>query len=501
MHESFDRMPLYFGGEDHEGAGPVLARENPARITERVGSVTSASPEETRRAVQAAADAAPTWRDAGVDGRAELMTKAWDFSDDERDALSLALTRELGKARADTRGELDYGIAYVNYAMTHAPAVLGEQPVNDSEGRFVFRSLPYGVVAAIIPWNAPLNISSTVVGPALIAGNTVVVKPSPLAPLAVTAYLRDVARRLPPGVLNIVNGDADVGAALVSDPRIGKIAFTGSTGVGRHILRGAAEGITPSLLELGGNDAAVVLDDVTLTDEVVARLIFGSFLTAGQICMAIKRLLVHESLHDELVERYRRVAEKALVIGDPMDPRVTIGPLVSRRQVEMVRGIVEDAANRGASVFELGTLADPSFPLEGGYYLRPTLVVGAARDSRVVAEEQFGPTVPIVPFTDVDDAVRTANDSEYGLCASVWTDDEERAFEVGRLLEAGTVFVNTHNRSGMALQAPFGGVKLSGYGREYGDAGIREFGQLQTISRLDRTLAASGLGAGRKYGV
>jgi len=501
MNEEFERIPLYFGGYDRDGAGPLCVRENPARIVERAGSVMSASAEQTTEAVAAAADASKSWRDLGVGARGELMSAAWDFADADRAALSRVLTKELGKASADTRGELDYGIAYVEYVIGQAPSVLGDQRVIDDEGRFVFRSMPYGVVAAIIPWNAPLNISSTVVGPALVAGNTVVVKPSPLAPLAVTAYLRQVAKRLPPGVLNVVNGDADVGAALVSDPRIGKIAFTGSTGVGRHILRGAAEGITPSLLELGGNDAAIVLEDAELTDELVARLVFGSFLTAGQICMAIKRLLVHESIHDELVVRYREIADKALLIGDPLDPRVTIGPLVSRRQVDLVRGIVDDAVAEGASVFDIGTPADSSFDLAGGYYLRPTLVVGASRTSRIVAEEQFGPTVPILPFADLDDAVQTANSSEYGLCASVWTADEDKAFAVGSRLEAGTVFVNTHNRSGMSLRAPFGGVKLSGYGREYGTAGIQEFCQSQTISRLERTLAVGGLGAGRKYGV
>lgn len=501
VSDSLERIPLYINGEDRSGSGALRERENPARVSERVGSVATASPEEAVQAVEAAANAARSWAESGLDGRKEMMAKAFDLSDAERGFLSGVLTRELGKPAADTRGELDYGISYVEYAMTHADAVLGDRTIVDDEGRFVFRNMPYGVVSAIIPWNAPLNISSTVVGPALVAGNTVVVKPSPLAPLAVTMYLREVARKFPPGVLNVVNGDGDVGAQLVSDPRVGKIAFTGSTEVGRHILAGAAGSITPSLLELGGNDAALVLEDLELTDEVVARLVFGSFLTAGQICMAIKRLLVHESIHDELVSRYRRVAEKALLIGDPMDPRVTIGPLVSQRQLESVRALVDDAAAEGASVVEIGTKADPGFDLSNGYYLWPTMVVGAAKESRIVVEEQFGPTVPILPFRSIDEAIELANDSEYGLCASVWTSDEEKAFEIGGRLEAGTVFVNTHNRSGMSPRAPFGGVKLSGYGREYGTAGIQEFSQSQTISRLQRTLSAHGLGAGRKYGV
>lgn len=501
MTLNVDMIPLYVGGSDHVGEATPIHRENPARTSDRVGSVCAANPSQVGAAVEAAQAASRAWSDLGIDGRVRALAEAWTFGDDERAALSTILTMELGKVLADTRGELDYGIAYVDFAMTNAAATLANQVVNDAAGRFLFRSVPYGVVAAIIPWNAPLNISSTVVGPALVAGNTVVVKPSPLAPLAVTTYLRAIARHLPAGVLNVVNGDADVGEALVSDPRVGKIAFTGSTGVGRQILRSAAAGVTPSLLELGGNDAAVVLDDVELSDELVARLVFGSFLTAGQVCMAIKRLFVHESIFTDVVERYREVARRVLQIGDPMDPRVTIGPLVSKRQVEMVSKFVESAAAEGASVIELGTKVDDGFDLAGGYYLRPSLVLNATRDSQIVVEEQFGPTVPILPFSDVDDAVEAANNSDYGLCASVWTADEERAFEIGCRLEAGTVFVNTHNRSGMALQAPFGGMKLSGYGREYGTAGVLEFAQSQTISRVERSRAGADIEAGRRYAV
>lgn len=492
-------VPMYVGGRPVPGGGSVCVRENPARITEEVGSVSCATPDETHAAIEVAHAASTGWTTTPVEERVQRIRRAWRFGEDQRNELAHTLTRELGKAIADTRGELDYGIAYAEYCAEHAEEVFGDKLVRDEQGVLSIRQVPFGVVAAIIPWNAPLNISSTVIAPALLAGNTVVVKPSPLAPIAVTRYLSSIASRLPDGVLNVVNGDAPVGEALTTSPRIGKIAFTGSTNVGRYILRSAAENITPSLLELGGNDGALILEDADLSDERLARLVFASFLTGGQICMAAKRLYVPESMLDEFVERYRAVADQILVMGDPFDPTVTLGPLVSARQRDGVRKIVEDAVAEGATAIELGS-GQPGFDLDGGYYLRPTLVVGASQDSHIVREEQFGPTVPVVPYSSLEEGIQLVNDSPYGLCASVWTADRDRAiFEIGPKLHVGTVFINTHNRSGMSLRAPFGGRKLSGFGREYGIAGLQEFAQTQSISLLASTETDGGLAAGRQY--
>ncbi|MEV1295507.1 aldehyde dehydrogenase family protein [Pseudonocardia sp. NPDC049635] len=492
-----EAAPLFVGGEDVRGGGGLIERENPAVAAQSVGAVQTASPAQVDATVGAAAGAWRAWRRLPLAERAERVLAAWTFDEPARATLSELLTRELGKVRADAAGELGYGIANVVYAAERAE-VVGRRVEDDAEGRFAFDRVPFGVVAAIIPWNAPLVLSSVKVGPALIAGNTVVVKPSPLAPLAVTEYLRRVAARLPAGVLNIVNGDADVGARLVSDPRIGKIAFTGSGPVAASILRSAAVNVTPSLLELGGNDAAIVLPDLELTDDVLCRMVFGSFLTAGQVCMAIKRLLVPRERFAEFVERYRAVADRVLVVGDPMAEATTLGPVVSARQRDRVRGLVERARADGAVVEPLGTPGDPGFDLAGGYFLTPTLVHGLPADHELVVTEQFGPTVPLLPYDDVEHAVALAEDSEFGLCASVWTADEERAFDIGQRLHVGTVFVNTHNRSGMSLRAPFGGVKRSGSGREFGVAGLREFSQPRVISHLTAVRSA-GPDAGRRY--
>ena len=500
MTRASESLPLLIDGADVVGESGVIERENPARLKEIVGSVSAASAAQVGMAVSAAAAAGKAWRRLDRTERGALIESAWSFSGDERETLAILLTRELGKTLADTRGELSFGLANIAYAIEHS-AVLDGREERDAEGRFTFGTVPYGVVAAIIPWNAPLILASVKIGPALLAGNTVVVKPSPFAPLAVTTYLRQVAAQLPTGVLNVVNGDGEVGAALVGDPRIGKIAFTGSGSVAKSILRSSAENVTPSLLELGGNDAALVLEDVELTDAVMSKIVFGTMLTSGQVCMAIKRLFVHQSRYAEFVSRYREVADSVLVLGDPMDSGTTVGPLANRQQKDFVTRLVEGARSDGAEVQQIGHTSESGFDLAGGYFLQPTMVTGVRRDSPIVVTEQFGPTVPILTFESEQDAIDAANDSEFGLCGSVWTEDEERAFAIGEQLDVGTVFINTHNRSGMSRRASFGGVKQSGNGREFGIEGLLEFSQTRVISHLASTQQSGDVNAGRRYPV
>jgi acyl-CoA reductase-like NAD-dependent aldehyde dehydrogenase len=359
------------------------------------------------------------------------------------------------------------------------------------------RRIPYGVVAAVTPWNAPIILSMLKVGPALATGNTIVVKPSPLAPLAVTRVLHAIAGALPDGVLAVVHGDAEAGSALVGHPLVAKIAFTGGLGVGSAIARQAADRVVPTVLELGGNDAAILLEDADLDDLAIERLVQASFITTGQVCMAAKRLYVHRSRVDEVVDRYRTVADRVLVTGDPLADGTTLGPLVTAAARDRVAALVDGARAAGADVVPLGRVADPDL-VAGGWYLDPTLVLGADDHAPIVADEQFGPTVPLLAFDDEDDVVARANASEVGLASSVWSADEDRAFALARRLEAGMTFINTHNRSGMALRAPFGGVKRSGYGREYGDAGITEYLQTHTIN-APAAFRPGGAGGGAGY--
>jgi acyl-CoA reductase-like NAD-dependent aldehyde dehydrogenase len=460
----------------------VIVRENPARPAEVVGEV--AETDDVAARVERAHSAHLLWRDVTVEERAQTLVAPLD--DVDVDALAELLARESGKPLADCRGEIGFALTYARWAADRAPEVLADAVVDDDLGRVVERRVPFGVVAAVTPWNAPVILSMLKVAPALLGGNAIVVKPSPLAPFAVTALLSELADALPDDLLQVVHGGPDVGAELVSAPRVRKVAFTGGDVTGRAIAHLAAERLVPTVMELGGNDPAVFLADAALTDEALDRLVMASFATAGQVCMAAKRLYVHRSLLPSFVEAYVAAAERVLVTGDPLEPGVTMGPVVTRAAAERV-----SAMTAAGDVHALGQLRD----LGDGYFVPPVLVTGLADDAPLVATEQFGPAVPLLVFDSEDEVVARANAGELGLGASVWSADEERAFALGRRLEAGFVFVNTHNRTGMSLRAPFGGVKGSGYGREYGDEGLRE--HVQTcVTHAPAAFRAGGSGSG-----
>ena len=460
----------------------MIVRENPARPAEVVGEV--AETDDVAARVERAHSAHLLWRDVTVEERAQTLVAPLD--DVDVDALAELLARESGKPLADCRGEIGFALTYARWAAGRAPEVLADAVVDDDLGRVVERRVPFGVVAAVTPWNAPVILSMLKVAPALLGGNAIVVKPSPLAPFAVTALLSELAEALPDDLLQVVHGGPDVGAELVSAPRVRKVAFTGGDVTGRAIAHLAAERLVPTVMELGGNDPAVFLADAALTDEALDRLVMASFATAGQVCMAAKRLYVHRSLLPSFVEAYVAAAERVLVTGDPLEPGVTMGPVVTRAAAERV-----SAMTAAGDVHALGQLRD----LGDGYFVPPVLVTGLADDAPLVATEQFGPAVPLLVFDSEDEVVARANAGELGLGASVWSADEERAFALGRRLEAGFVFVNTHNRTGMSLRAPFGGVKGSGYGREYGDEGLRE--HVQTcITHAPAAFRAGGSGSG-----
>jgi acyl-CoA reductase-like NAD-dependent aldehyde dehydrogenase len=491
----------------------VIERHDPARPHQLVGRVGPSTPAHVDRVVQRSADAQRGWAATPLDDRLDALRRAADAvdallagrMDRDPDGLDTSvldtaelLSRELGKVLPDCRGEIGFAAAYLRDVADRAARIVdAHDVVDDHLGRMEVRRIPYGVVAAVTPWNAPIILSMLKVGPALATGNTIVVKPSPLAPLAVTRVLHAIAGALPDGVLAVVHGDAEAGSALIGHPLVAKIAFTGGLGVGSAIARQAADRVVPTVLELGGNDAAILLEDADLDDLAIERLVQASFITTGQVCMAAKRLYVHRSRVDEVVDRYRTVADRVLVTGDPLADGTTLGPLVTAAARDRVAALVDGARAAGADVVPLGRVADPDL-VAGGWYLEPTLVLGADDHAPIVADEQFGPTVPLLTFDDEDDVVARANASEVGLASSVWSTDEDRAFALARRLEAGMTFINTHNRSGMALRAPFGGVKRSGYGREYGDAGIAEYLQTHTIN-APAAFRPGGAGGGAGY--
>jgi acyl-CoA reductase-like NAD-dependent aldehyde dehydrogenase len=333
----------------------------------------------------------------------------------------------------------------------------------------------------IVPWNWPLSILGAKLPQALVSGNTCVVKPSQNSAMAPCLTIKRIAEILPPGVLNVVTGSAaEIGDALLSHPLVRKINFTGSISVGQHVMRVAADNLTPVTLELGGNDAGLFLQDVVLDDAAFMRTYLAAFMTSGQICMALKRLYVHRSRYDELCAGLVAAASRQ-VIGDPLLPETTMGPLNNKGQHGVITGMLDQAREQGADVREYGDVPDEDL-YSAGYFQKPALVFDADRALDVVKEEQFGPALPIIPFDSEEEAVNLANDSRYGLCSSVWTADREAAVRVARQLEAGYTYLNGHGPLAQDNRGPFGGFKASGIGRNLGYEGIVEFQEYHSIS-------------------
>jgi len=339
--------------------------------------------------------------------------------------------------------------------------------------RIEVRRRPYGVVGAITPWNFPVLLAIWKIAPALLAGNTIVLKPSPYTPLS-TLKLGEILRdAVPAGVLNVVSGNDALGAWITGHPAVRKISFTGSVATGKKVAAAAAPDLKRVTLELGGNDAAIVLDDVDPA-KVADKLFWGAFSNSGQICSAIKRLYVPEKLEKPIVDALAAIA-KSVKVGDGMQAGVELGPLNNKMQFDRVNELIADAEKAGGRCVTGGVAKS-----DGGYFIQPTLVTGLKEGARLVDEEQFGPALPIVSYKNVDDAIERANATMYGLSGSVWSANVERAAEVAGQLETGSAWVNQH--LAILPNTPFGGAKWSGIGVENGTWGLLGFTELQTVN-------------------
>jgi acyl-CoA reductase-like NAD-dependent aldehyde dehydrogenase len=416
------------------------------------------------QAVAAAVAAGPAWA-ADEAARRVVVGQMIDLL-----AEHLAVIDEISlHERGAAGGEAGAAVWFGRHVLATPLKVEIVEDTPERQVRVVRR--PVGVVAAIAPWNAPIMMIADKIFTALVAGNTVVAKPSPFTPLS-TMYLARLWRGVvPAGVLNIVAGGDDVGRALVASPDVRMVSFTGSVEAGKAIAASAAAGLKNLLLELGGNDAAIVLADAN-PDEISTAIFRGAFMNSGQICSAIKRLYVHDSIYEALVAQLADLARE-MPLGPARDA-TTLGPLSTRPQYERVCDLVEDALAHGAKALTGGA------PIDGpGYFYPPTILTDVAPGMRIVDEEQFGPVLPVMAYSDLDEVLTSVNSGPYGLGGSVWSNDIDRAVEVAARLHSGSAWINKHPDVGPHV--PFGGVKCSGVGRSWGQVGFDAYCELQSV--------------------
>jgi acyl-CoA reductase-like NAD-dependent aldehyde dehydrogenase len=428
------------------------------------------SREQLDAAVASSLRAFPAWRNDEARRRQALLDCAEAIKANLPE-LAQILTQEQGKPLNAAMGELMGASIWFQVTAGHELPV---EVISDTdEERVEVRRKPLGVVAAITPWNFPIILAVWKIAPALLAGNTLVLKPSPYTPLSSLKLGEILSSVLPPGVLNVVSGGDGVGVQLTQHPDVRKISFTGSVPTGKKIMAVAAPDLKRVTLELGGNDPAVVLADAD-PQKIAENLFWGGFENAGQICMAVKRVYVEESNYQPLVAAMADIA-RGVVVGNGLDEGVRMGPINNAPQYERVLELLESAKSDG------GTCVTGGEPTAGaGYFLPPTIVTGIADGSRLVDEEQFGPVLPIIPVKSAEEAIEKANATHFGLGGSIWTGDVERGAALASQLECGTGWVNRHGR--LSPLAPFGGSKWSGIGYENGKWGLSAFTQLQVIS-------------------
>ncbi len=452
-------------------ASATLDVINPAN-EEVIGTVPACGEAELDRAVAAARKAFQSWRKTPVEERRRVINALADAIAANHDELYRLLTAEQGKPHHQAKGEIHGAVGLMK-----AQATLSlEDVVNQDDGTRLSRTrrVPVGVVGGIVPWNFPVMMAVQKVAPALLAGCTIVLKPSPFTPLTtlrIAELWKDIA---PAGTVNIITGQDSLGPLITAHPDIDKITFTGSTATGKKIMEGASKDLKRITLELGGNDASIVLPDADVA-KVAEQLFWSSFTNAGQICVAAKRIYIHEDIYDELSQAIADYARNVKV-GDGSQQGTGVGPIQNRKQFERVCELIQDARDNGYK-FLLGGDVDPSGT---GYYVPITILDNPPEDARIVAEEQFGPVMPLMKFSTTEEAIARANASDYGLAGAVWTGDVDKGVEIAEQLETGTVWVNEFLH--LSPFAPFGGHKQSGFGAEYGVEGLKEFTYSQVIT-------------------
>lgn len=455
-----------------DGAAAPAARTLPVRnpaTGEVFAEAPDASAEDLDRAVAAATRAFETWKTTPIAERKAALGKAADIIEAHADELAALFVSEQGRPYPGAKGEILGGAMWLRATtMLDIPVDVTE---DSDKRRIEVHHVPLGVVCGIVPWNFPVLLAVWKIAPALMAGNTLVLKPSPFTPLTtlrIGALIRDC---FPAGVLNIISGGDALGPLMTAHKGFAKISFTGSTATGRRVMESAARDLKRITLELGGNDAAIVLPDVDV-DAVAAQLFDGAFHNTAQVCVATKRLFIHADIYDRLRDRLHELA-RATPVGDGAEQGNRYGPIQNEPQYCRVLALLDDARASGLTLLEGGAVP------ERGYFVPLTLVDNPPDDSRVVVEEAFGPVLPLLKWYDLDDVVQRANDTEYGLAGAVWSADVEKATEIAHRLDTGTVWINQNLQS--TPFTPLAGAKQSGFGQENGLAGLLEFTRPKAI--------------------
>ncbi|HEX7078750.1 MAG TPA: aldehyde dehydrogenase family protein [Candidatus Eisenbacteria bacterium] len=462
-------------------SGKTFENRNPARPSDLVGTFPQSGPEDVDAAVAAAAKAFRTWRLVPAPRRAEIVLRAAEILRERKEELARAMTREMGKVLAETRGDVQEAIDMAYYIGAEGRRLFGVTVPSELPNKFAMSiRQPLGVCGLITPWNFPMAIPSWKIFPALVAGNTVVIKPATDTPASAHHLVEILVEAgVPAGVLNIVHGGgASVGVALTDHPDVKMISFTGSSEVGKEISKKCAPSLKRLSLELGGKNAQIVMEDADL-DLAVEGALWGAFGTTGQRCTATSRLIVHRAVHGELMRRLLDRAKK-LRLGDGLEPTTDVGPVVNRGAREKIHGYVEIGKKEGAKLVLGGAFAEEGTLRDGSFY-PPTVFDEVRRTMRIAREEIFGPVLSVIPVESFEEAIDVLNDTPYGLSSSIYTQDVNRAMRAIRDIEAGITYVNGPT-IGAEVQLPFGGVKETGNGhREGGPTVIDAFTEWKSV--------------------
>jgi len=476
--DAHTRSPLLIGGQWVQGTGDPLLSVNPAtgEVNAEVGTASDrdvdAAVAEAHRALEGTG-----WRDLLPHARAAQLNRIAEKLVERAEELGKLAMQENGKTLRESVTQTRAAAATFRYYAGLCETL--ESQVTPSRGEYLSLTVyePFGVVAAIVPWNSPVTLAADKLAPALAAGNAVILKPSELTSLVSLELGRAcMDAGLPPGLVSVVPGTSAASGSLVRHPGVQMISFTGGASAGRAVAHAAAEKLTPTVLELGGKSPNVILEDADL-DAAAMGVVAGIFGSLGQSCIAGSRLFVQESVHGRLLDRILAITN-AIRLGSPADEATQLGPLASFEHRDRVHGMIRAAVGEGANVITGGSPPEGTEFRKGAYY-RPTVLDGVDNRSSISRSEVFGPVLCVLPFSNVDDLVKQANDTPYGLACGIWTGDFRKAWTIARQIQAGTIWINTYRQN--SVSTPFGGFKESGWGRERGPHGLRQYQQLKSV--------------------